>query len=76
MDGFAFVTELRNRPDWRAIPIIVITARDIRPKDRQQLNGYVETILEKGAYSREELLAEVRDLITTHARAGQPARPE
>jgi CheY-like chemotaxis protein/anti-sigma regulatory factor (Ser/Thr protein kinase) len=76
MDGFAFVVELRKRADWRAIPIIVITARDVSVEDRQRLNGYVETILDKGTHTREELLAEVRDLITTHGRrASAASRP-
>jgi len=63
MDGFEFVKELRQRKQWRDIPVLVITAKDITEEDRRRLHGYVERILEKGAYSREELLAEVRDLM-------------
>ncbi|QZZ19186.1 response regulator [Leptothermofonsia sichuanensis E412] len=65
MDGFQFIRELRNQPDWRQIPVVVVTAMDLTPADRLQLNGYVERILEKGAYTREELLGEVRDLVHT-----------
>jgi PAS domain S-box-containing protein len=63
MDGFQFIEELRQQEAWRAIPIIVITAKDLTAEDRLRLNGYVEQILQKGAYSREALLAEVRDLV-------------
>ena len=63
MDGFAFVEAMNKDPLRRAIPIIVITAKDVTVDDRLRLNGYVEKILEKGAYSREELLREVRDLV-------------
>jgi signal transduction histidine kinase/DNA-binding response OmpR family regulator len=56
MDGFAFVEELRQHEAWRSIPIVVITAKDLTPDDCQRLNGYVEQILQKGAYSWEELL--------------------
>ncbi len=63
MDGFEFITELRQDPVRRTIPIIVITAMDLTPEDRLRLNGYVTQILQKGAYSREELLQEVRDLV-------------
>ncbi len=65
MDGFEFLTELRKRPDWRAVPIVVVTAKDLTPAERMELNGYVEKILQKGVYSREELLAEVRELVKT-----------
>lgn len=30
MDGFEFVSELRQRPQWRAIPVIVLTASTLR----------------------------------------------
>jgi CheY-like chemotaxis protein len=68
MDGFTFIAELRKHEDWRAIPIIVITAKDLSPQDRQKLSGSVEKILLKGAYSREALLSEVRSLLVRCAR--------
>jgi CheY-like chemotaxis protein/anti-sigma regulatory factor (Ser/Thr protein kinase) len=68
MDGFAFVEELRQYEAWRSIPIVVLTAKDLTPDDCQRLNGYVEQILQKGAYSWEELLREVRDLVTARVR--------
>jgi signal transduction histidine kinase/DNA-binding response OmpR family regulator len=68
MDGFAFVEELRHQEAWQSIPIVVITAKDLTPDDHRRLNGYVERILRKGAYSPEELLREVRDLVTARVR--------
>ena len=29
MDGFEFMDELRGRPDWQDIPVVVITAKDL-----------------------------------------------
>ena len=63
MDGFQFITELRKKPAWRTIPIVVITAMDLTQKERARLDGYVKQILQKGAYSRQELLHEVRELV-------------
>jgi len=51
------------RKDWHAIPVIVVTAKELSAEDQQRLNGSVEKILQKGAYSREELIREVRDLV-------------
>ncbi len=68
MDGFEFLGELRRTPEGRAIPVVVLTARDLGPEDRQRLQGQVEHVLRKGAYSRAALLKEVRDLVA--ARAG------
>jgi GAF domain-containing protein/CheY-like chemotaxis protein/anti-sigma regulatory factor (Ser/Thr protein kinase) len=65
MDGFEFVAEFRRHEAWRAIPIVVVTAKDLSGADRERLNGYVQKILQKGAHSREQLLAEVRELVTS-----------
>jgi hypothetical protein len=42
---------------------VVATAKDLTLSDRQRLNGYVEQILQKGAYSQEALLHEVYRLV-------------
>lgn len=73
MDGFEFVTELRKHEEWRSIPIIVVTAKDLTTEDRLRLNGYVEKCIEKGAYTRESLLHEVRDLVKASASHHRPA---
>ena len=72
MDGFEFVTEFRRHESWRAIPIVVITARDLSSEDRERLNGYVQKILQKGAHDRNALLAEVRELVQTSVARRRP----
>jgi CheY-like chemotaxis protein len=66
MDGFEFVADLRSREEWRTIPVVVATAKDITQEDRLRLNGYVTQVIQKGTYSRDALLAEVRDLLRTY----------
>jgi CheY-like chemotaxis protein len=72
MDGFEFVTEFRAHELWRAIPIVVITAKDLSTSDRDRLNGYVQKILQKGAHGREQLLAEVRELVMNSVARRRP----
>lgn len=66
MDGFQFVAEMQKVPQWQAIPVVVITAKDLTPEERQILNGAVEEIIEKQRYNREDLLMTIRQLITSH----------
>jgi CheY-like chemotaxis protein len=75
MDGFQFVTQLRQRETWRSIPVIVVTAKDLTPEDRFRLNGSVEQILMKGAYDNTELLAQVRDMVLAHVRMQKQKPP-
>ena len=67
MDGFDFVETLRGREEWRKIPVVVVTAKEVTTADRQRLNGYVQKVMRKGGYGREELMQNVRDLV---ARSG------
>jgi CheY-like chemotaxis protein len=63
MDGFQFINEVRRQPEWAAIPIVIVTAMDLTPEERKRLNGSVQHILQKGSYSRDELLQEVYELV-------------
>ena len=68
MDGFQFLDALRSRPDHRTVPVVVVTAKDVTPLDRERLNGRVLRILHKGDFRRADLLREVRRL--AHAAGG------
>jgi len=60
MDGFEFVAEMRRTEAWRRIPLIVVTAKDLTTEDRARLDGQVRRIFQKGAFTREELVREIR----------------
>ena len=57
MDGFEFLDEVRQHEEWRDIPIIVITARDVTAEDRARLNGRVESVIRKAG--RDDMLRQV-----------------
>ncbi len=67
MDGFEFADRVRQRPEWRFIPIVVMTAKDLTANERRRLSGSVETILHKTGDSRAALLKQVRDLVANCA---------
>jgi len=62
MDGFAVVAALQKEPNWRDIPVIVITARDLDGKDRERLNSGVQSVLVKEAFRPGELVERIRRL--------------
>jgi CheY-like chemotaxis protein len=67
MDGFEFLEALRELPEARSVPVVVITAKELTEDDRRRLNGSVERVLQKGANTRDEILAEVRKLMSAQA---------
>jgi ammonium transporter len=65
MDGFQFIQEMKKEAAWRQIPIVVLTAKDLSAKERLDLNGSVTQIMSKQAYSQDELVREIRELVVS-----------
>jgi CheY-like chemotaxis protein len=61
MNGFEFLEALRARESWRAVPVVVITAKELTDEDRRRLNGGVERVVAKGGRGLEALAAAVRE---------------
>lgn len=64
MDGFEFLTQLRQHQKWRTIPVIVLTASHLTAEQHARLNQYVETIFQKENYNREDLLNYINQLVS------------
>jgi len=64
MDGFEFLAELRNNEEYQSIPVVVLTSKDLSAEERALLSGKVERILQKGTYSRDALLREVKKIVS------------
>jgi CheY-like chemotaxis protein/anti-sigma regulatory factor (Ser/Thr protein kinase) len=73
MDGFEFVAELRGRPEWQKLPVLVVTAMELSEEDHRRLNGEVERVIRKSGRPRDELLRELglvlADCVERHATA-------
>ncbi|HUF90522.1 MAG TPA: response regulator, partial [Gemmatimonadota bacterium] len=68
MDGFEFVQHLRRHPAWHAIPVVVITSKDMTAEDHERLAGRVGKVLVKGSFTKDELLREIRAAVALPAR--------
>jgi CheY-like chemotaxis protein len=72
MNGFQFVEELQKNADWREIPVVVVTAKDLTQEERVLLDRQVGIVLQKGAYRSEELLRETGRLVANRIRKQTP----
>ncbi|MDJ0851147.1 MAG: response regulator [Myxococcota bacterium] len=73
MDGFEFVLEMRKREAANAIPIVVVTAKDITDEDRRRLNGDVAGLIERGGMGLDSLLAQVQEQVASAGGKGVAA---
>jgi signal transduction histidine kinase/CheY-like chemotaxis protein len=57
MDGFSFLDAIGNEPRWRDIPVVIVTAMELGPAERELLSGRAREVLAKGA---DDLLGAIR----------------
>ena len=63
MDGFETLEAIRGRAEWRAIPVVVVTAKDLSREETEWLTRHAEAVFQKGAYDRSELIDEVERMM-------------
>ena len=68
MDGFEFLDALAARAEWREIPVIVITARQLTAGERERLLRQAHKVMEKATANKGRYRRSHRRGDTTPAR--------
>jgi len=63
MDGFGLVEALKSDELTRNIPVVVVSARDITPEERQRLSGHIEAMYQKGSLPSRKFVEQVVQVI-------------
>lgn len=63
MDGFTVIEALRANQETATIPVIVATAKELTPDEKNRLGGHIQALLQKGDFLNDEFLEEVKSLI-------------
>lgn len=63
LDGFSVLEALRSKPETASIPVIVATAKELTPDEKNRLGGQIQTLMQKGDFLNDEFLEEVKALI-------------
>ena len=59
MDGFEFLKKIRESDEWKDIPVMVITSKDLSEDDYSFLSANVDQVIQKGKYTRKELIKRI-----------------
>lgn len=65
MNGFEFLYNLQQRTEYKNIPVIVMTAKDLTAEERGKLTENVQKVFCKGVCDRTSLLADVKHFLST-----------
>jgi len=71
MDGFEFLVEMRRHAEWRDIPVLVVTAKDLTAEEHTRLKGDVERVLLKGATELHVLQMELARILPGSIQRGR-----
>lgn len=63
IDGFAVLDALKANPQTSAIPVIVVTAKELTSEEKRRLKGQIQSLMQKGEFLTDDLVDEVRSII-------------
>ncbi len=63
VDGFEFLRRMNKRPEWKHIPVLVITAKDLNEEERSWLTEHTEGYFQKASFPIVDFPALVRSLL-------------
>ena len=63
IDGFAVLDALKANPQTAAIPVIVVTAKELTSAEKKRLKGQIQSLMQKGEFLTDDLVDEVRSII-------------
>jgi CheY-like chemotaxis protein len=63
MDGFEFLDTFNSHADWRHIPVVVITAKQLTAAERSLLSGQARSVIKKGASTDKEIIEAIRKAV-------------
>lgn len=63
IDGFAVLDALQSDRETADIPVIVVTAKELTPAEKNRLTGHIRTLMQKGDFLSDDLIDEIHALL-------------
>jgi threonine synthase len=63
MDGFAVLDTLKTDKELSKIPVIVVTAKELTAIEKQRLAGKVQSLMQKGAFSDQDIVDKMVEML-------------
>lgn len=63
LDGFSVLDIIKRDSETANIPVIVASAKELTPTEKNRLKGQIQTLIQKGDFLNDEFLNEVRALL-------------
>jgi len=74
MDGFKVLKLIRDTPDTRHLPVIVVSAKDLSQEEKQLLESQVSAVLTKGISPESALVEKINQILSAAGKRVAPVR--
>ncbi|MGC9467870.1 MAG: substrate-binding domain-containing protein [Anaerolineae bacterium] len=74
LDGFGVLKAMRERPESRSIPVIILTAQTLAEEDMARLNRGMVSVLSKGLFTEEEALTHLESVLARQRKAASDSQ--
>jgi CheY-like chemotaxis protein len=62
LNGFTLIRALRRRAEWKDVPVIALTSRDLTPDECERLEGLAQQVIHTDGDPQSELAAELHKI--------------
>lgn len=63
MNGFKVLEKIRKNTETKDLPVIVVTAKDLTKKDKENLSGKISSIITKSDATQQDLFKEIKRIL-------------
>jgi GAF domain-containing protein/CheY-like chemotaxis protein len=67
MDGFEFLDAVAARQEWREIPVVVVTAKQLSNAERDRLRAQARNVMQKATATRSDIAAAITEAVRRRA---------
>ncbi|MEX0602632.1 MAG: response regulator, partial [Bacteroidota bacterium] len=65
MDGFEVLRKLGQNTEWRKIPVVILSGKELTEKERENFNANIREYLNKKEFSQEAISSTIKRILTT-----------
>ncbi|MBI3579631.1 MAG: response regulator, partial [Ignavibacteriales bacterium] len=64
MDGFQVVRELQQKEQWKRIPVVILSGKELSEEEQSQLNVHIADYFKKDSFSTAEITNTIKRILT------------
>jgi len=65
MDGFQVARRLQSKPEWRKIPVVILSGKELTDKEREMFQSHIKEVMNKEEFDKEAIASTIKRILTS-----------